>query len=93
METTSLGMSQSTIIAAVIGLIVLFAVILMYNSLVKFRNMATNAFGDLDALLKQRYDVIPNFIAMIQCNSSQIQSIIVKKFKMSQPLIIQCFNA
>lgn len=50
------------IILAVIAL----ALIATYNSLVKKRNETENAFGAIDAMLKKRYDLIPNLVATVQ---------------------------
>ena len=47
------------IIVGVIGL----ACILMYNSLISKKNQIDNIFGSVDAVLKQRYDLIPNLVA------------------------------
>lgn len=38
----------------------------MYNSLVRKRNETDNAFGAIDAMLKKRYDLIPNLVATVQ---------------------------
>ncbi len=53
----------------VIGVIValpllIFAV--LYNSLVNRRNQAQYAFASVDALLKKRYDLIPNLVAAVK---------------------------
>jgi LemA protein len=46
--------------------IVAVMVIAMYNSLVGKRNQVRNVFGSVDALLKKRYDLIPNLVAAVQ---------------------------
>lgn len=53
------------IIAVVIGLPILFLVG-MYNTLVGKKNMANNAFAGIDAILKKRYDLIPNLVATVK---------------------------
>lgn len=50
---------------AAIAIILLFLVS-MYNSLISKRNQVENAFGSIDAQLKQRYDLIPNLVAAVQ---------------------------
>ena len=40
--------------------------VLTYNSLIAKKNSVENAFGAMDALLKKRYDLIPNIIATAQ---------------------------
>jgi len=38
----------------------------LYNSLVGKKNQVINVFGTVDALLKKRYDLIPNLVAAVQ---------------------------
>jgi LemA protein len=53
------------LVAFVIGLpLLIFAV--MYNSLVGKRNQVDNVFATVDALLKKRYDLIPNLVATVK---------------------------
>ena len=42
------------------------ACLAMYNSLIGKKNQADMAFASIDALLKKRYDLIPNLIATVQ---------------------------
>ena len=46
----------------VVGLLIVFFVIGIYNSLVKLRNRFENAFSQIDVQLKRRYDLIPNLV-------------------------------
>jgi len=56
------------------GFMFLFAIILVaviviaviYNSLVVKKNQVNNVFATIDALLKKRYDLIPNLIATVK---------------------------
>ena len=48
-------------ILALIGVIVI-VLVLIYNNLVGAKNMVENAFGSIDAMLKKRYDLIPNLV-------------------------------
>ena len=48
-----------------IGVILLFAII-MYNSLVGKKNQVENVFGSIDALLKKRYDLVPNLVSTVK---------------------------
>ena len=43
--------------------IVVVVMVLMYNYLVGKKNQVDNIFGSVDAVLKQRYDLIPNLVA------------------------------
>ena len=50
-----------------IGLVVvIIAIILMYNSLIYRKNQIENAEGAIDAYLKQRYDLIPNLVESVK---------------------------
>lgn len=50
-----------------IGLgIVAVIVVLMYNSLIGKKNQVENIFAGVDAVLKKRYDLIPNLVSSVQ---------------------------
>lgn len=54
-----------------IALIIILAVIALffisaYNTLVRKKNNIDNAFGSIDAMLKKRFDLIPNLVATVQ---------------------------
>jgi len=49
------------VIAAVLVLLVL-ALIAIYNSLVRLRNQVDNAWSQIDVQLKRRHDLIPNLV-------------------------------
>lgn len=48
--------------AVVVGAILLFAVIGIYNKLVQLRVGTQNGFSQIDVQLKRRYDLIPNLV-------------------------------
>ncbi len=50
----------------VILVLIVFAVIGLYNRLVKLRNNRENAFADIDVQLKQRLDLIPQLVEAIK---------------------------
>lgn len=51
----------------IIALAVLVMVwFVLYNSLVQKKNQVTNVFATIDALLKKRYDLIPNLVAAVK---------------------------
>jgi len=54
-------MPVSLIILAVVAVIL----VLMYNSLVSKKNQVENIFASVDAVLKKRYDLIPNLVASV----------------------------
>jgi len=48
-----------------VGVLLLICIII-YNSLVGKKNQVLNVFATIDALLKKRYDLIPNLIATVK---------------------------
>lgn len=50
------------IIVAVIALFLMMT----YNTLVRRRNRADNAFATIDVMLKKRFDLIPNLVSTVQ---------------------------
>lgn len=59
-------MTTSTIIGIAVGALFLGYVIALVNSLVRKRNDVRYAFSSIDALLKKRYDLIPNLIETVK---------------------------
>ena len=58
-------MGTGTVIVLIVlafVLIVVFAIIGMFNNLVRLRNVFKNAFAQIDVQLKRRYDLIPNLV-------------------------------
>lgn len=53
---------ELSVLIIVIVLALVFAVILMYNSLVRNRNLVKNSYAQIDVQLKRRYDLIPNLV-------------------------------
>ena len=54
------------IIAIIIIAVVAIFIALLYNSLVAKKNQVNNAFASTDALLKKRYDLIPNLVSTVK---------------------------
>ncbi|MBE0535066.1 MAG: LemA family protein [Phycisphaerae bacterium] len=52
--------------AVIIAVIVLLIPAIMYNSLIAKRNQVRNIFATTDALLKKRFDLIPNLVATVK---------------------------
>lgn len=52
-------------IALVFGVIVLLAPIMMYNTLIAKRNNVHNIFATMDAMLKKRWDLVPNLVSTV----------------------------
>ena len=54
------------IVFIVVLVIIVLIPILMYNSLVGKKNQVENVFATIDALLKKRYDLIPNLVETVK---------------------------
>lgn len=52
------------IVSLVLGIVAVIAVIL-YNTLISKKNQVENIFGSVDAILKKRFDLIPNLVASV----------------------------
>ena len=59
-------MDSKTILIIAAVIVVLGFIIIMYNSLINKKNQVNNVFASLDALLKKRYDLIPNLVSTVQ---------------------------
>ncbi len=53
-------------ISLIIVIVIVVMVILMYNSLISKKNQVANIFASVDAVLKKRYNLIPNLVASVQ---------------------------
>ena len=49
-----------------IAAFIIFYFIFNYNSLIKYRNRAKEAWSDIDVQLKRRYDLIPNLVETVK---------------------------
>jgi LemA protein len=54
------------IIAAVIALVVIVALLLIYNRFVRLRNLVQESWRDIDTELQRRYDLIPNLVETVK---------------------------
>lgn len=60
-------MITQTILIVLVVIVLIVAVIAgMYNSLVKLKNRALEAWSDIDVQLKRRYDLIPNLVETVK---------------------------
>jgi LemA protein len=57
---------MGTVIVIAIVLVLLVAVAVIYNRLVRQRNRIDNAWAQVDVQLKRRYDLIPNLIETVK---------------------------
>jgi len=65
------------IVLAVITLLILY-VIIVFNSLVRGRNQATEAWSDIETHLKRRYDLIPNLVETVKAYAKHESSTLEK---------------
>ncbi len=56
----------AVVLLAVVIVIVFFAVISIYNGLVRLRVQSENAWADIDVQLKRRHDLIPNVVETVK---------------------------
>jgi len=54
------------VVMFVIAGFILLVPVLMYNSLVGKRNQVHNIFGTMDAMLKKRWDLVPNLVETVR---------------------------
>jgi LemA protein len=55
------GLIFTVVVVGILALIGIYVVV-VYNGLVRLRNMYKNAFSQIDVQLKRRYDLIPNLV-------------------------------
>ena len=58
-------MSLTWVIVGIAGALLVY-VLLAYNSLIRRRNQATEAWSDIDVQLKRRHDLIPNLVETVK---------------------------
>ena len=54
------------IILVALVLLVVLALVALYNRLVRFRNRVDNAWAQVDVQLRRRYDLIPNLVETVK---------------------------
>ena len=54
------------VIFIIVVLVIIFAVIGMYNGLVQSRNKVKNAWSQIDVQLQRRFDLIPNLVEAVK---------------------------
>ena len=54
------------LIVLAIVVLVVFAVILIFNSLISLRNRVKNAWSQIDVQLKKRFDLVPNLVETVK---------------------------
>ncbi len=64
--------------ALIVIAVLILAVVLMYNSLIAKKNQVDNIFAGVDAVLKKRYNLIPNLVSSVQQYMQHEKSILEK---------------
>ncbi len=59
-------MTTTLIVVFGVALLIIVAIIGMYNSLIRLKNRVDEAWSDIDVQLKRRYDLIPNLIETVK---------------------------
>ena len=59
-------MGLTLLILAILALLVVFFFIATYNRLIALKNQIDFSRGNIEALLKKRYDLIPNLVATVK---------------------------
>ncbi len=62
----------------IIGVIVLLFVVYYYNKLIRRKNEVDNATGSINAMLKNRYDLIPNLVDTVKNYMSYESEVLTK---------------
>jgi len=59
---------MATFLWIILGVIAaaIFAIIAMYNGLIRLKNRVDEAWSDIDVQLKRRYDLIPNLVETVK---------------------------
>lgn len=65
----------------IVGILALIAIVL-YNGLVGKKNQVDNAFASIDAMLKKRYDLIPNLVATVKQYAAHEEGTLTKVTEM-----------
>lgn len=63
-------------IAVVFGASVLVGSIILYNGLVRMRQLTRNAWADVDVYLKRRAELIPNVVTSVKAYASHEQALL-----------------
>ncbi len=77
----------------VIWALLMIAIWATYNNLVVKRNQVNNAYGALDAMLKQRYELLPNLIGIVKVYMEHEKSTLIDIAAMSEKRDADKINA
>jgi LemA protein len=63
------------IIILIIAVILVFAVVSIYNKLVRLRNTMKSSWSDIDVQCKKRYDLVPNLVETVKGYAAHEKSV------------------
>ena len=63
------------IIILIVAVILVFAVISIYNKLVRLRNTMKSSWSDIDVQCKKRYDLVPNLVETVKGYAAHEKSV------------------
>jgi LemA protein len=66
---------------AILAIVIVFWVILTYNTLISLRNKVDEAWSDIEVQLKRRYDLIPNIVNTVKGYAKHESSVFEKVTK------------
>ncbi|MCF8370812.1 MAG: LemA family protein [Bacteroidales bacterium] len=69
------------IIYGIVGLVILI-IIGLYNTIIRKRNEVNNAFASIDAMLKKRYDLLPNLVELVKQYMAHEKTVFVEITKL-----------
>ena len=77
---------MSLVLAVIILVLLILYVITLYNNIVRRRNDVDKAFGSIDAMLKKRYDLIPNLVEVVKQYAQYESSVFTEITKLRSQL-------
>ncbi len=60
------AMLSLLVIFFLVSVVIIFAVIVIYNKLVRLRTTVKSSWADIDVHLKKRYDLVPNLVETVK---------------------------
>jgi LemA protein len=63
------------IIILIVAVILVFAVVSIYNKLVRLRNTMKSSWSDIDVQCKKRYDLVPNLVETVKGYAAHEKSV------------------
>ena len=66
------------LIVGIVAGSVILAVVLLYNGLVRGRNMVNEAWSSIDVQLKRRHDLVPNVVSTVKQYASHERSVFME---------------